>query len=175
MHQLFPGIVPHMEEPQWLDEQEARAWRGYMRMHPQVQGRLARDLTARSGLSEADYEVLVNLTEAPDGRLRHFALGEALQWDRSRLSHQLTRMAGRGLVTKEACPTDARGSFVVLTDAGRAAIESAAPAHVAAVRRYFIDALDAEQLDALADIAQTVLDHLAAASRDVSSAEEEPR
>jgi DNA-binding MarR family transcriptional regulator len=76
-------------------------------------------------------------------------------------------MAKRGLVTKEACPTDARGGFVVLTATGRAAIESAAPAHVAAVRRYFIDALDPAQLDALADIAETVLTHLDTRSEDV--------
>lgn len=157
-----------MDEPRWLDEHEARAWRAYVHMRLQVQARLVRDLATSSGLSEADYEVLVNLSEAPEGRLRHFQLGEALQWDRSRLSHQLTRMAKRGLVTKEACPTDARGGYVVLTPAGRAAIESAAPAHVAAVRRYFIDALDADQRAALADIAETVLAHLHAQSEEVA-------
>jgi DNA-binding MarR family transcriptional regulator len=157
-----------MDEPRWLDDQEARAWRAYTDMQMQVEARLARDLATNSALSEADYAVLVNLSEAPDGRLRHFQLGAALHWDRSRLSHQLSRMAGRGLVTKEACPTDARGSFVVLTAAGRAAIESAAPAHVEAVRRYFIDALDRAQLDALADIAETVLAHLRAHSEEVA-------
>lgn len=167
MRQLFLGIVVGMDEPRWLDEREARAWRAHTNMQVQVQARLARDLATRSGLSEADYEVLVNLSEAPEGRLRHFQLCEAMQWDRGRLSHQLTRMATRGLVTKEACPTDARGSYVVLTGAGRAAIEAAAPAHVAAVRRYFLDALDTDQIAALTDIAETVLAHLDTRSDDV--------
>jgi DNA-binding MarR family transcriptional regulator len=149
-----------MDVPRWLDEQEARAWRGYTRMRAELQARLARDLAQQSGLSDPDYAVLVHLSEAPGGRLRHFQLGAALQWDRSRLSHQLSRMTKRGLVTKEACPSDARGSFVVLTSTGRAAIEAAAPAHVEAVRRYLIDVLDEDQLAALADIAETVLGHL---------------
>lgn len=157
-----------MEGPRWLDEQEARAWRGYTRMRVQLQARLARDLAACSGLSEADYDVLVHLSEATEGRLRHFQLGEALQWDRSRLSHQLTRMAKRGLVTREACPTDARGSFVVLTPAGRAAIETAAPAHVHAVRRNLVDLLDEAQLAALANIADTVLAHLDAQTEETA-------
>ncbi len=151
-----------MDAPKWLDEREARAWRGYTRMRVELQARLARDLAACSGLSEADYAILVHLSEAPEGRLRHFQLVDALQWDRSRLSHQLTRMGKRGLVDKQACPTDARGSFVVLTPTGRAVIEAAAPAHVASVRRYLIDTLDDAQLDALGDIAETVLAALAA-------------
>lgn len=146
-----------MDEPRWLDEQETRAWRGYTRMRMQLQAQLARDLSARSGLSESDFEVLVYLSEAPESRLRHFQLGDALQWDRSRLSHQLTRMEKRGLVAREACPDDARGAFVVLTPKGRAAIEEAAPSHVASVRRYFIDVLDERQLETLADIADLVL------------------
>lgn len=162
------GIVVGMDEPRWLDEREARAWRAYTTMRMQVEARLARDLATRSGLSEADYAVLVNLSEAPEDRLRHFQLAEALQWDRSRLSHQLTRMVKRGLVAKESCPTDARGAFVVLTPVGSEAIEAAAPGHVAAVRRYFLDALDAEQLEALADIAETVLDHLDAGGEEVA-------
>lgn len=149
-----------MDAPRWLNEHESRAWRGYTRLRVELQARLARDLAACSGLSEADYDVLVHLSEAPDGRLRHFQLGDALQWDRSRLSHQLTRMTKRGLLTKEPCPTDARGGFVVLTPTGRTTIEAAAPAHVDAVRRYLLDALDDTQLAALADITETVLTHL---------------
>ena len=149
-----------MDETRWLDERETRAWRGYTRMRLELQAQLARDLAASSGLSESDYDVLVHLSEAPENRLRHYQLGDALQWDRSRLSHQLTRMEKRGLVAREACPTDARGSFVLLTSSGRAAIEEAAPSHVASVRRYFIDLLDERQLEALAGIADVVLTNL---------------
>jgi DNA-binding MarR family transcriptional regulator len=151
-----------MTSPRWLDPLEARAWRGYTQMHVQVQARLDRDLARHSGLSDADYGILVHLSEAPEGRLRPYQLCEALQWEKSRLSHQLTRMAKRGLVTREECPTDARGAFVVLMPEGRAAIEAAAPAHVEDVRRYLIDVLDRQQLEALADIAETVLARLEA-------------
>jgi DNA-binding MarR family transcriptional regulator len=75
-------------------------------------------------------------------------------------------MAQRGLVARETCPTDSRGAFVVLTDAGRRAIESAAPQHVEHVRQWFIDALTPDQLDALADMADAVLDRLAEDSDD---------
>jgi DNA-binding MarR family transcriptional regulator len=148
------------DQPRWLDEREARAWRGYTRLRVQLQARLARELARHSGLSDPDYSVLVNLSEAPQGRLRAFELGRALQWEKSRLSHHLKRMGKRGLVAREHCESDARGSFVVITPEGRAAIEAAAPAHVEDVRRHLIDVLDDDQLDALADIAETVLANL---------------
>jgi DNA-binding MarR family transcriptional regulator len=149
-----------MTTPRWLTPQQARAWRGYTRMRVRLQAQLDRDLARHSGLSDPDYSVLVHLSEAPDGRLRPYQLSEALQWEKSRLSHQLTRMTRRGLVAREQCPTDARGAFVALTAAGRRAIEAAAPAHVEDVRRYLIDVLDPDQLAALADISETVLAHL---------------
>jgi DNA-binding MarR family transcriptional regulator len=101
--------------------------------------------------------VLVQLSEAPGGRLRAFELGGLTQWEKSRLSHHITRMADRGLVRRESCPTDNRGAFVVMTAAGRKAIEAAAPLHVEHVRRLFIDSLTPEQLDALAEISDAVL------------------
>jgi DNA-binding MarR family transcriptional regulator len=148
------------DRPRWLDEREARAWRGYTRMRAQLEGRLSRELARHSGLSDPDYGVLVNLSEAPEGRLRAFELGRALQWEKSRLSHHLTRMEKRQLIARETCESDARGSFVVITPEGRAAIEAAAPAHVEDVRRYLIDLLSPEQLDVLGDITETVLAHL---------------
>ncbi|MHB8467996.1 MAG: MarR family winged helix-turn-helix transcriptional regulator [Acidimicrobiales bacterium] len=149
-----------MSEPRWLNPLEARAWRGLLTMQGRLLRRVARDLQRETGLSAADYEVLVNLSEAPSGRARSFELGSATQWEKSRLSHHLTRMAQRGLVVRESCPTDSRGSFIALTDAGRAAIDAAAPRHVEHVRRWFIDALTADQLTALAEISDVVLAEL---------------
>lgn len=153
----------------WLDEREQRAWRGLLALQTQVGGRLRRALLRDSGLSDADYEVLVNLSEAPDGRLRVFELAAALQWERSRVSHHLRRMEQRGLVERAGCETDGRGAFVVLTDAGRAAIEAAAPQHVAEVRRSFIDLLSPAQLDALAGISAVVLARLSDETEDRKS------
>ncbi|SCE94540.1 DNA-binding transcriptional regulator, MarR family [Micromonospora haikouensis] len=154
-----------MTGTRWLDDDQQRAWRAYLRMQAEVAARLGRQLQADSGLSFADYGVLVQLAEAPDGRLRPFALQRDLQWEQSRLSHHLGRMQRRGLVDREECPQDARGAFVVLTAAGRAAIEAAAPAHVDTVRRLVFDQLDPDEVRALERIATRVVDGLNAERR----------
>lgn len=154
-----------MAEVRWLDEREQQAWRALLAMQAQLGAHLRRALLRDAGLSDADYEVLVNLSEAPGRRMRVFELGRALQWEKSRLSHQLRRMAERGLVERQDCPTDARGAFAVLTEAGRATIETAAPNHVAEVRYAFVDALTPDQLDALTEIAHAVLARLGGEER----------
>ena len=150
-----------MNEPRWLDAREDKVWRRYEQMRTQLAVALNRQLTRDSGLSLADYEVLVHLSESPSGRLRMFELGRALQWEKSRVSHHVRRMQGRGLVDREECETDGRGAFIVITPVGRAAIGEAAPGHLAAVRRYLVDALSPAQLEALGDIAAIVLERLA--------------
>ena len=146
-----------MSETRWLDPREARAWRGLQQMNMRLDGELARQLAVDSGMSYQDYTVLVALTGQSDGRMRAFELGALLGWEKSRLSHHVQRMAERGLVRKEKCASDRRGSFVAVTAAGRAAIAAAAPGHVDAVRRLFVDHLTGEQLDAIAAVAETVL------------------
>jgi len=92
---------------------------------------------------------MVPLSEAPGGQLRTKDLGIALGWDRSRTSHQVTRMVKRGLVAREFCENDARASIVRLTPPGKASIKQAAPNHVALVRHLFFDPLSDDELDAL--------------------------
>ena len=145
----------------WLTEEEQRAWRGLLRMTAQLNARANRLLQEEYGISLADYEVLVALSEAPEGQLRVFEVADALAWEQSRVSHQLARMQRRGLITREGCATDARGAFAVLTTAGRAAIERAAPAHVEQVRQLVFDELSHEQVSALTEITTRVLDRLA--------------
>jgi DNA-binding MarR family transcriptional regulator len=145
---------------QWLTDDEQRAWRGLVQMNSRLDARLNRELQRTSGLSLADYDVLVLLTEAPDGRLRMFQLIEDLQWEQSRLSHHIARMQRRGLVAREECTTDRRGAFVVLTDAGRDAIERAAPGHVAAVRHLVFDGLSSQQLAMIESFVSRVLSRL---------------
>lgn len=146
-----------MEQVDWLDEREARAWRALQLMQMQLEGRLARQVAGESGLSYSDYVVLVALTDQPEGRMRLFELAEVLGWEQSRLSHHVSRMCSRGLVEKRTCDTDRRGWFVAVTTKGRREIEAAAPGHVRAVRDLFVDRLTPEQLDAVADAAETVL------------------
>jgi DNA-binding MarR family transcriptional regulator len=146
------------ERARWLDEREQRAWRSLQVMQARLNAALGSELAAESDLSLADYVVLVVLTEKPQGAARLFELAVGLGWERSRVSHQIARMASRGLVRKERCPSDRRGAVVVVTDAGRSAIESAAPGHVRAVRQIFIDPLTDEQLDVVADVSRRVID-----------------
>ncbi len=143
-------------ETRWLSAAEQDAWAGLQQMQGQLAGRLNRELAASSGLSLQDYAVLVNLSEAPEGRVRANELGRRLGWEKSRLSHHVARMAARGLVARERCPMDHRGHYVTLTPEGAGALGAAAPGHCASVRHWFVDRLSPEQLAALAEIARTV-------------------
>jgi DNA-binding MarR family transcriptional regulator len=147
-----------MENVRWLDEREERAWRALQFMQMRLDARLASELAAVSDLSYSDYTVLVALTDRPDSRMRPFELAATLSWEKSRVSHQIARMADRGLVAKDKCGEDRRGAFVVATDRGIAAIRAAAPHHVQTVRHLFVDPLTPAELDALGRAAQKILD-----------------
>ena len=153
-----------MDDVRWLNEREARAWRSLQFMQMRLEAELARQLAIESELSYPDYVVLVALTDHPEGRLRPFELGNALGWEKSRLSHHVARMIERGLVKKEKCDSDRRGAFVAVTRKGRKQIEAAAPGHVRAVRRLFVDLLTPEQLDVIGDAAEAVLAEIDAAT-----------
>jgi DNA-binding MarR family transcriptional regulator len=146
-----------MGEVHWLEDDEERAWRALQMMQMRLAGELARQLATDSGLSYPDYGVLVALTDRPDGRMRVSELARELGWEKSRASHHVTRMEARGLVKKERCPSDRRGSYVVVTKSGRREIESAAPGHVDAVRRLFVDRLTPRQLESVREVAEAVL------------------
>jgi DNA-binding MarR family transcriptional regulator len=144
----------------WLTEEVQRAWRGLLQMTSQLNARMNRQLLQEYGVSLADYEVLVVLSEAPDGRCRVFEIADTLAWEQSRVSHQLARMQRRGLIARQDCASDARGAFAVITAAGRAVIERAAPAHVETVRRLVFDELTPDQLATLTELTAGVLDRL---------------
>ena len=146
----------------WLTAEEQRTWRTYLRMSALLPARLNRQLQRACGLSLPEYEVLVQLSEAPGHRLRPYQLCEVLNWEQSRLSHQLTRMQRRGLVAREECPADGRGAFVILETAGADAISSAAPGHVAAVRDLMFNRLTDDQRVAFEQACAAILDALAA-------------
>jgi DNA-binding MarR family transcriptional regulator len=135
-------------------------WDRYQRMRVRLTGRLNRELARETGLSEADFEILVALTETPDESMRALALRCGLEWEKSRLSHQLRRMEQRGLVLREDCVEDNRGSVIRVTPAGRSLAEEARCHYAKSVQRYVGDVLTAEQLSALGTIADTVLANL---------------
>jgi DNA-binding MarR family transcriptional regulator len=149
-------------EPRWLDERRQRAWRAWLAMQTRLQAELNRQLQADSGMSLADFDVLVALTDRPGVPLRVFELAEAVQWEKSRLSHHLARMERRGLVERQDCPDDARGAFVLLSATGRRAVEAAAPGHVEAVRALVFDGLDDAQVRAWAEVSDVVLRRIGA-------------
>lgn len=147
-------------EPNWLNPQEQRAWRGFHLLRTQLMAHLARQLSQDCGLSEAEFLVLVVVSESPGARIRARELGRALGWERSRLSHQIARMERRGTIERSTCDQDARGFDVILTKAGLAAIQAAAPMHLEVVRHCFIDLLSPAQLASLAEISEIVVGHI---------------
>jgi DNA-binding MarR family transcriptional regulator len=149
-----------MTSPRWLDADQARVWRAYRDMNERLNARLEEQLACDAGLSGSDYTVLVPLSESPLGVLRARELGTGIGWDRSRLSHHLTRMEKRGLVVREECDEDARGLTVRLTEAGRRAIEGAAPGHVECVQRTFFDLISNKELKTLGAVFDRVIDNL---------------
>ncbi|MFB7053965.1 MarR family winged helix-turn-helix transcriptional regulator [Streptomyces vinaceus] len=140
-----------MAETRWLDEREMRAWSGFLAASALVNRRLDQQLKDDSGLSHPQYEILVRLSAAPDGELRMTELANGLINSKSGLTYQVTQLEKAGLVRRRSCPSDVRGVFAVLTDAGRTRLEEAAPGHVAMVREALIDVLTPAQLEALAD------------------------
>jgi DNA-binding MarR family transcriptional regulator len=152
--------VARVANPRWLDERQQRLWQAYLHLNQRLYAALEEQLLRESGLSGADYRVLVPLSEAPDGLLRARELGTEIGWDRSRLSHHVNRMEKRGLVVREECAEDGRGLMIRLTDAGRAAIEGAAPLNVESVHRYFFDLVSPEELDTLTAVFDRMLANL---------------
>jgi DNA-binding MarR family transcriptional regulator len=149
-----------MAKARWLNERQQHLWQAYRHVNQELFAALEQQLAHESGLSGADYQVLHELSVAQGGLLRARELGCDIGWDRSRLSHHLSRMEKRGLVIREECTEDARGLMVRLTKTGRRAIERAAPAHADTVQRYFFDQLSKDEIDTMAAAFDRVLDNL---------------
>lgn len=145
------------DAPQWLSADEQQAWRTFLEATTLLMDALDRELQAESGLPMSYYEILVRLSEQTDHRLRMSELARSSQSSRSRLSHAVARLEEAGWVTREACPTDRRGAFAVLTEKGLNALAGAAPGHVASVRRHLFSRLDADQVAALHTLSRAVL------------------
>lgn len=152
-------MTSHDDTP-WLTAQEQEAWRAWIAATLLLQDRLGRDMQEQHGLSFADYEILVQLSEHPDRRMRMSDLAERTLSSRSRLTHQVARMEQAGLVTRERCEDDRRGMYAILTDHGWRAIVEAAPDHVASVRRHLIDPLGPRRFTELGRICETILAEL---------------
>lgn len=152
-----------MTEPRWLDAVQQCDWRAYVEGSVRLADLLDRDLKAKHGLTMAEYEILVRLSEAPDRRLRMAELAEVASQSRSRLSHTVSRLEYKGLVARGTCGDDKRGVIAELTEGGFAFLSRAAVDHVATVREYFIDVIDPEELAAIGRAFSKVVEQVAKA------------
>lgn len=146
-------------EQRWLNDREQRAWLAFLDLWRQLGAGLERQFSG-SNVSGADYQVLAPLSAATQGQLRPRDLARAIGWDRSRLAHQLRRMEQRGLIAREECADDGRGTVIWLTDAGNDALRRAAPGHVEWVRTHFIDLLSPDELDTLTALSERIVSKL---------------
>jgi len=133
----------------WLDEEEMEAWQAFLRASIRLMERLDAELEGHR-VSLADYEILVHLSAEASGELRMTELAARTLVSRSGLTRRLDRLVDAGLVARRSCPTDRRGVYAVLTDAGRSRLEESAPTHVEGVRRHFISQLHGQDLRQLA-------------------------
>ena len=142
---------------QRLSDIQRAAWANYQRMRVRLSERINRELAQKAGLSEADFEILSALIESPNESVRALALRCGLEWEKSRLSHQLRRMEERGLITRQECIEDNRGSVIRVTEAGRKLASEAKVHYEQAVRQYVVEVLTEEQVQALGAISETIL------------------
>jgi len=159
-----------MPERRHLSPEDWELWRALSAMTSQLGLALDRRLRRDAGVSQADFQVISTLAQAPSGQLRPGELVELLGWEKSRVSHQLARMEARGLVERASCDEDARGTWVSLSGEGRGLAEGVARAHAAAIREYFLDVLDDEERAALLTVAERVLDGLNPVACDIAEA-----
>ena len=151
-----------MDATRWLDDREARAWRAFLLASQLLMDQLDRELQEEAGIPHAYYAIMTVLSEQTEHALRMTEIADRLRFSKSRLTHAIARLEERGWVERAACPTDRRGAFAVLTEAGQQALAAAAPGHVAGVRRHLFDRLTAAQVEQLRAIGEAVAGPLSA-------------
>jgi DNA-binding MarR family transcriptional regulator len=157
--------MPTMTE---VSDEDWGLWRDFVSMHRHLARELDRQLQRDAAISQADFSVLLVLSEAPDRKLRTGELAELLAWEKSRVSHQVTRMESRGLLERSECDTDGRGTWVGLTAEGRRTLLGAMREHAAAIRGLFLDRLQQGEKAALAGVTSRVLEHLSPEACDIA-------
>ncbi|WP_379157712.1 MarR family winged helix-turn-helix transcriptional regulator [Paenibacillus sp. sgz5001063] len=136
-----------------LNEQEMQLWNMWKGSYKRIFGRVVKDMSEHTGLSEGDFGVLDRLVQFGDGKLRQQELANSMDWDKTRLSHHLTRMEKRGLVQRKPIDTD-RGVQVIITSAGRSALGEALPIVSKAIRRHFLDQLTDLDMESITQLAE---------------------
>jgi DNA-binding MarR family transcriptional regulator len=158
----IPRMMPGLNAltPRWLSEPEQRAWRAFAMATQLLFDQLDRELQRDAGISHAYYAILVALSDHPERTIRMTDLARLLRYSKTRLSEAIARLETRGWVSRQPCPSDRRSTYAILTDAGFAALEAAAPGHVEGVRRHVFDRLTPEQVGQLGSISEAILNPL---------------
>jgi DNA-binding MarR family transcriptional regulator len=163
-----------MADATGFEEDEWRLWRSFTTMHRRLSLALDRQLQRDAGISQADFGVLITIFDSPDRRLRVGELAAALAWEKSRVSHQVSRMETRGLLERTTCPDDGRATWISLTHDGRRTVLGAIRGHAAAIRELFLDQLgDAGERTAIAGASQRILDALEPSECDLTAVDDE--
>ncbi len=147
------------ERPDWLDDDEQRAWRAFIRAIPAVLAHIEATMKAE-GITTDDFRILSHLSQSDDDRARMSELAAHLATSRSRLTYRMDLLDGRGLTLRRSDPDDGRAVWACLTPTGRKLIEEISPRHVADVRRTIIDHFDRDTWLAAGESFARVRDHL---------------
>lgn len=145
-----------MDDARWLTDTEQHVWRQYLAATRLVETEIDRQLQRDAGLPATYFEILVALSESPDRTLRMSELADLVKFSRSRLSHAVAKMEQSGWIQRRDCPSDKRGAFAVLTQAGFDILSSVAPSHVNQVRALVFDVLSEDQIEQLGEICATI-------------------
>jgi DNA-binding MarR family transcriptional regulator len=152
----MPARPARPASARWLTSSEQRAWRAFAIASQLLMDQLDRELQRDAGISHAYYSILVALSEQPGRAMRMTDLARLVRYSKTRLSEAIARLEAHGWVSRQPCPTDRRSTFAVLTDAGFAALDAAAPGHVAGVRHHVFDRLTREQVTQLRAICEAI-------------------
>jgi DNA-binding MarR family transcriptional regulator len=137
---------------------ELGVWRSFLRTHASIASRLERDLIADHDLPLAWYDVLLQLAEAPGKRMRMTDLAERVLLSRSGLTRLVDRLVADGLVERAACPSDARGTYTVITGCGLRRLREAAPTHLRGISKYVAGPLSERELETLRALLHKLLE-----------------
>jgi DNA-binding MarR family transcriptional regulator len=152
----MPARSARPSPARWLTDAEQRAWRAFVGASQLLMDQLDRELQRDAGMSHAYYGILAALSEQPSRAVRMTDLARLLRYSKTRLSEAIARLEARGWVARKPCPTDRRSTFAVLTDGGFAALATAAPGHVAGVRRHVFDRLTDQQVAQLREMCEAI-------------------
>ncbi|MGZ3142441.1 MarR family winged helix-turn-helix transcriptional regulator [Lentzea chajnantorensis] len=145
-----------MANPRWLSEEETYAWHHFVQAYHLLERQIEQQLQRDAGLSHAQYNVLVVLSEQPGNRMRMTELARRVVVSKSSLTYQIGKLEKSGLVRREPHESDERGIVAVLTEAGRELLTTTAPGHVETVREYLVDLFTPDQLAQLGELMEVV-------------------